>query len=228
MTARALGTVQGATHGYWEYVPPHYGSGALFPLLIFLHGSGERGSGSLADLQAILGYGIPKLIHASSWPENRTFVVLSPQHTGDGCMSEADVPSFLGFAIGHYDIDPRSVYVTGLSCGGIATWDYIGAHLGEKVAAVVPICGDGRPAFQKAGCALGQVPIWAFHGGADPVVSPAGSTEPIASLMACTSPAPIDARITVYPGVDHDSWSRTYDLSAGNDIYAWLLSHRKP
>jgi predicted peptidase len=197
-------------------------------LIVFLHGSGERGSGSLSDLQAVLNYGIPKLLHLDEWPESRTFVVLSPQHTGDGCMTEGDVAGFLSFALGHYQVDQQRVYVTGLSCGAIGTWDYLGAHLGERVAAVVPISGDGRPAFQKAGCQLGTVPIWAFCGSADPIVPPAGSIDTLASIQACTSPAPVDAKLTVYPGVGHDAWSQTYDLSSGNDIYAWMLSHQKP
>jgi predicted peptidase len=210
-------------------VPPHYGNDALYPLLVFLHGRGEAGSGSLESLQGVLGYGVPKLIRMDAWPEDRAFVVLSPQHVGDGtCTSESDVAAFLAFALSTYDVDPRRVVLTGLSCGGYAVWDYIGAHTDQTVAAVVPISGDGRPAFQVAGCALGRVPIWALHGDADPMVDPAGSIEPMANLGACTSPAPVDAKLTLYPGVGHDAWSETYDLSAGNDIYAWMLSHAKP
>jgi hypothetical protein len=71
------------------------------------------------------------------------------------------------------------------------------------------------------------VPIWALHGELDPSVPATGSIEPMAQLNACSPPA-LEAKLTVYPGVLHDSWTRTYDLSAGNDIYAWLLKHKKP
>jgi len=71
------------------------------------------------------------------------------------------------------------------------------------------------------------VPIWALHGELDPTVPVAGSIEPLTQLAACQPPA-ADAKLTIYPGVWHDSWTQTYDLSAGNDVYAWLLSHSKP
>ena len=90
------------------------------------------------------------------------------------------------------------------------------------------VCGDGRSAFNKAGCSLGKVPIWAFHGDMDKSVDVKGSTETIASLKACTDPAAVDAKVTVYPGVPHDSWTMTYNLSnPENDIYAWLMNHQK-
>jgi hypothetical protein len=87
---------------------------------------------------------------------------------------------------------------------------------------MVPIAGEGRPAWEVATCSLGEVGIWAFHGDADDVVDPAGSIETLTNLMACPQPRR-DAELTVYPGADHDSWTRTYELSAGHDIYDWLL-----
>jgi poly(3-hydroxybutyrate) depolymerase len=225
--AIAKGSVEGATHGYWEYLPPHYGNGAKFPLLVFLHGKGEWGNGSLESLQPMLYYGIPKLLTQDAWPEDRTFVVLSPQHEDRECMTEADIASFTAFALEHYDVNAKRVYLTGLSCGGIGIWNYLAVHADEVVAAVVPISGDGRPAFVAAGCDLGRVPVWAFHGGSDEIVDTLGSTETISKLQACTSPAAVEANITVYPGVGHDAWSQTYDLSSGNDMYAWLLEHHK-
>ncbi|HEY6078297.1 MAG TPA: hypothetical protein VIW29_05810, partial [Polyangiaceae bacterium] len=91
------------------------------------------------------------------------------------------------------------------------------------------ICGNGRPAFEKVGCQLGKVPIWAFHGEADNQVVKEGSIEPINALKACTDPPAVDAKLTTYPGVGHDSWTMTYDLSnPANDLYAWLLTHSKP
>ncbi len=227
-TARPSGSMPGTTAGYWEYVPPHYGNGALYPLLVFRHGIGENGSGNLQDLKKVLAHGPPKLIEADQWPEDRKFIVLSAQHPGEGCSSPQENDDFLRFALDNYDVDPKRVYITGLSCGAIGSWNYLGAHTDEIVAAAVLICGNGRPAFQKAGCKLGNVPIWAFHGDQDGSVPVAGSTEAIASLRACTDPAPVDAKLTVYPGVPHDSWTMTYNLSdPKNDIYAWLMSHSK-
>jgi hypothetical protein len=67
--------------------------------------------------------------------------------------------------------------------------------------------------------------IWAFHGDADGTVAPSGTTYPMNNLIACPSPPRRDAKMTIYPGVGHDSWTRTYDLSAGHDIYAWMLAN---
>jgi len=225
--ARPVGSVMGTTSGFWEYLPPHYGNGARYPLLVFWHGIGENGDGSLAALQKVPANGPPRLVKEDRWPEDRTFIVLSPQHPGEDCPSSREIDAFIQFALAHYDVDLKRVYLTGLSCGAIGSWNYLGDHGDEVVAAAVLVCGDGRSAFAKAGCALGRVPIWALHGELDPTVSPLGSTEPLAKLNAC-SPPPVDAKLTVYPGVTHDSWTRTFDLSAGNDVYGWLLSHVTP
>ena len=92
-----------------------------------------------------------------------------------------------------------------------------------QIAAAVPIAGDGRPALRSSGCALASVPIWAFHGDADDVVDPAGSIDTIAGLRACPAPPANELRLTVYPGVDHDSWDHAYSGSQGQDIYGWML-----
>ena len=226
-TARPVGSFKNNTAGYYEYLPPHYGNGARYPLLVFRHGSGESGNGT-TDLDKVLTHGPPKLIKANMWPEERTFVVLSVQHPAGSCPTPDEMDQFFTFALANYDIDPKRVYLTGLSCGSIGSWNYLGDHLNEDVAAAVLICGDGRPAFQKAGCDLGKVPIWAFHGEADNQVDPKGSIDTIASLKACTNPPAVDVKLTTYPGVGHDAWTMTYDLSnPANDIYAWMMTHEK-
>ena len=219
-----LGTSD-ATAGFFEYTPPGYGGGELYPLLVFYHGIGENGNGD-SELDKVLANGPPKLINQDKWAKDRPFVVLSPQHPGGGCPSPTEIHDFFTFAVSHYDINPSRVYLTGLSCGAIGSWAYLGQYLDEQIAAIVPIAGDGKGAFNQSGCALGKVPIWAFHGDADNTVNPSGTTEPVTKLQAC-DPKP-DVQMVIYPGVGHDSWSMTYDLSSGNDIYAWLLAHFKP
>ncbi len=139
------------------------------------------------------------------------------------CMTPTEVHDFLTFAVDAYEVDPSRVYLTGLSCGGFAAYEYAAAYGAEQIAAMVPIAADARSAVATAGCELGSIPIWAFHGDADDVVEPATDIDPITALMECTPPLGRDVELTVYPGVDHDSWTRTYDLSAGNDIYDWFL-----
>ncbi|MES1186553.1 MAG: PHB depolymerase family esterase [Myxococcales bacterium] len=226
-TPRPIGSKADNTAGYWEYLPPHYGNGARYPLLVFRHGIGENGNGT-SELTKVVVNGPPKLIEADQWPESRNWIVLSVQHTGDGCATSQETVDFFKFALTNYDVDPTRVYLTGLSCGAIGSWNYLGDHTDETVAAAVLICGDGRSAFTKAGCNLGKVPIWAFHGEADTTVDPKGSTETVASLQACTNPPAVDVKLTTYPGVGHDSWTMTYALSnPQNDIYTWLASHHK-
>jgi predicted peptidase len=255
LTDRPAGTTD-APLGYLEYLPPDYDDGSS-PLLVFLHGFGESGAGTVGDLQVLRFTGIPQLIASDMWPNERPFVVLAPQHAypqeeshyspcdavehggscamriqhdlghpenGSICMTPAEIHEFVSYAIANYDVDPERVYLTGLSCGATGAWEYVGEYGGSQIAAMVPIAGEGRPAWEAAMCSLGEVAIWAFHGDADDVVAPAGSIDTISNVQAC-EPPPNDAELTVYPGVDHDSWTRTYDLSAGHDIYDWLLGY---
>jgi predicted esterase len=229
-TQHPRGSVAGAELGYIEYLPPDYGDDTLSPLILFLHGSGESGEGDPSSLGLLSRAGIPQVIVGDQWPDDRPFVVLAPQHTKVAptfCFTVEEVTDFLAFALEHYRVDPARVYLTGLSCGAIAGWNYLAEHSNEVVAAAALIAGNGYAAVDTLGCDLGAVPIWAFHGADDEAVPPRGSTYPITFLDQCTDPAPVDARLTVYPDVGHDSWTMTYHLSAGNDIYSWFLSHSK-
>jgi predicted esterase len=228
--ARALGTKPGAPNGYWEYLPPGYGDGTQRPLLVFWHGSGEKGDGSAAELPRILTHGPPKLIAAGQWPADRPFIVLSPQHNLPDCFQAGDAHrDFLNYAVGAYDVDPARVYQTGLSCGAIGTEDFVARHGPSQLAAAVLISGDVTPMWDARGCGLvADLAMWTFHGSADTTVLPAGDNTDMPKFIACPQPPRKDVRYTVYPGVDHDAWTQTYDLSSGNDIYAWLLMQKRP
>lgn len=228
-TARPLGSTN-ADQGYYEYLPQGYECGdQSYPLIVFIHGLGENGNGD-SQLDDILVNGVPKLINQNKWDESRPFVVLSPQNANGGCTSSSQIQNFIDFAKTQYRINPNRVYLTGLSCGAIGSWNYLGNHTNSQIAAVVPIAGNGNPAFNNAGCALNTVPIWAFHGDNDSTVDASGTITPINNLLACNNPAPLDTGMVIYPGVGHDSWTRTYDLtdpnSEGHDIFQWFLSHR--
>ena len=231
MSIQTLGSVEGAPMGYLEYLPPGYGDGESRPLLVFLHGSGEAGDGSEAELGLVDKLGPPQLIEAGDWPDDRPFVVLAPQYgTGpanNDCAIGEDVAGFLEFAITHYEVDPARVYLSGISCGAIGSWDYIAAHGDEVVvAAAVLISGHPEWALEEAGCApLTEVPVWAFHGALDNIVPMVHVLEPIDQILACEGADAVELELTVYPNADHDAWTRTYDLTAGHDIYAWMLEH---
>jgi predicted peptidase len=229
-----MDTVEGAPLGYIEYVPPGAFDTAqplAPPLLVFLHGSGESGDGDASSLQSLYVTGLPRVLNNNGWPESQPFVILMPQFGPDPshCTDSTLIHEFLEFAIQQYAVDRERVYLTGLSCGAIGAWEYLGEHTDELVAAAVLIAGDGNYAIELAGCDLARVPIWAIHGGDDQAVDVSGSEAPIAALNECTDPPPVDARINVYPGVGHVMWQPFYDRSKSDvDIYAWMLGYTNP
>lgn len=223
-TPKPIGTTD-AAQGYYEYLPAGYETpGQEYPLLLFIHGLGENGNGD-SQLNRVLANGPPKLINNNSWHEDLPFVVLSPQRSSNGCTSSNQIRDFINYALINYDINPTRVYLTGISCGAIGAWNYLGKNTNTQIAAMVPIAGNGKSAYNNAGCDLGKTPIWAFHGDNDGTVDVTGTTTPINKILDCQSPL-ADVSMVIYPGVGHNSWRRTYDLSAGHDIYHWLLNFR--
>lgn len=210
--------------GFWEYLPPSYGEDEPAPLLVFLHGLGENGDGG-ADLERVLRHGPPRLIAEDRWPPGMPFVVLAPQHPGPRCHDPARIDALVEHAIEAYEVDPARVYLAGLSCGAIAAWRYLALYPANLVAAAVLVCGDGRAAWADAGEDFAHVPIWAFHGDEDDIVPPRGSTVPIAGLQRLRPD--VDHLLTLYAGVGHDSWTQTFDGSAGHDVYGWLLDQKR-
>ncbi len=198
---------------FWLYLPPDYQKqpGKSWPLLLFLHGAGERGS----QLQQVKRHGPPKLID-----QGRSFplVVVSPQcpRGKDWRQLAPSLLKLLDHLEKHYRIDPTRVYITGLSMGGYGTWHLV-ALAPERFAAAVPICGGGDP--RKAD-RIKQVPIWAFHGARDRVVPLKRSQEMVQAVRQAGG----EARLTVYPQAGHDSWTATYE---NEEVYRWLLQHRK-
>ena len=228
LSAKPLGSETDPPLGYLEYLPPGYGDGAPWPLLLYHHGSDESGDGRERDLQRLNRTGIPRLIARDAWPQDRPFIVLMPQHEqagGSFCTEGEEITDFLEFAQAHYDVAPERIYLTGVSCGAIGAWEYLAQHTDEVIAAAVLLAGDGREAFAEAGCALGRVPIWAFHGEADVQVDVEGSSMPIEALQVCDDPAAVDVRVTTFPSVGHAIWNPIYDLSLDLDVYRWLLGH---
>lgn len=219
-TATLQSTTLGSPVGYYAYLPEdHYLHPAdRFPLLVFLHGSGEKGNGT-TELPRVLVHGPPKLVkNGRDFP----FIVISPQlPSSQGGWPTGLVDELITKAIADYHVDTTRIYLTGLSLGGFGTWAYAVAKPG-RVAAVVPIAGAGSTG---QACTMKNVPAWAFHGDADGTVNVSGSVNMVNAINACSPPPAVAALLTLYPGVGHDSWTRTYDGSAGHDIYSWLLQY---
>lgn len=217
-----------AKNGFLEYLPKGYGDGTKWPLLVFWAGIGEDGSGSEGDLELMYRHGPPMLIDDDEWPSERPFVVLSPQHNGQlpfDRPTPVETHDFIEFALAHYDIDPSRVYLTALSSGAKGAWDYLAMYKGSQVAAAALMAGDASEPYGNVGCSLvNAVAIWDFHGTSDSEQPYDADSSGMANFQACPQPRK-EVKFTTYDGWSHqDTFKRTYDLSAGNDIYAWLLT----
>jgi len=213
--------VSGQQLGYWLYSPSSERVQDP-PLLLFLHGSGERGS----DLEGVKVHGPPALIGHRK--ELAGFVVVSPQCPENEWWQSATLAALVDEVLADQPrIDRERVYVTGLSMGGYGVWSLI-ADYPDLFAAAVPICGGGEPnrlnpdsdfepTFRIESLAgVRELPIWAFHGEGDTVVP----LEETVILVEALRELGSDVRLTTYPGVGHDSWTRTYSDS---EVYRWLL-----
>jgi dienelactone hydrolase len=144
------------------------------------------------------------------------------------CTTADEVHAFISYALTHYNVDPTRVYLTGLSCGGFGAWEYLAKYGGQQVAAAVPVAGEGRPAWARAGCGLSTVPIWGFTSTLDDVVDPQGTITTMTNIQGCPGATPSRARLTVYPELHHEAWNPAYDGQFGDDIYSWMLGFTRP
>ena len=180
-----------------------------WPLLLFLHGAGERGH----DLQRVKRHGVAKIVEEQpAFP----FLVVSPQCPPTEAWRPEPLLALLDEIEQHYDVDPERRYVTGLSMGGFGTWA-VALAAPDRFAAIAPICGGGDPA--RVG-AIRHLPVWAFHGARDPIVPLQRSVEMVMALRQCGG----NVRFTVYPEAGHDAWTATY---ANPELYTWFLAHTR-
>jgi predicted peptidase len=198
---------------YLLHLPPgHAGSARHWPLVLFLHGAGERGE----DACTLLNTGLPSRLIGDP---DFAAIVLSPQcargttwldhqHVLMELVTEAEVA---------LRADPARLHVTGLSLGGMGAW-LLGSRHPRRFASVVPICGSVPPYhdFPDAVRALRDVPVWAFHGVEDPVV-PVSHTLAMVDALERAGGRP---RLTLYADVGHRSWEPAYD---DPDLRAWFL-----
>ena len=195
---------------YLLYLPKDYASKEKWPLLLFLHGGGERGD----DLNLVKVHGPPKLIAAG---QDFPFIVVSPQCPKDHWWDPIVLVALLDDLSAKYKVDADRVYVTGLSMGGFGSWELAG-YAPERIAAIAPICGGGETHWTKR---FAKMPTWAFHGAKDAGVLPARSIEMIEAMKKNGG----DPKLTIYPEAEHNSWTQTY---ANPEFYEWLLAQKRP
>jgi predicted peptidase len=186
-----------------------------YPLILSLHGIGERGN----DLRALKKDGLPKLLDGfGSFP----FIVVSPQCavSTEWYYDRTDtlVDQLLRIVVQRYPVDTMRIYMTGYSMGGIGAWDMAIRHP-SWFAAVMPIAARREPGWNP--CPMSGIPVWAFHGALDDVVPLAKGQDVVDAFRTCAGAA----TFTVYPDAGHDSWSRTYSTP---EVFTWMLRQRRP
>jgi len=191
---------------YLLYLPNDYSeSQKEFPLVLFLHGAGERGN----DLEKVKVHGLPRLVNEG---KDFPFIVVSPQ-CPDLMLWNTDVLSSLLDEIESiYNVDKNRIYVTGLSMGGHGTWSLALAEP-NRFAAIAPVCGWADTTKANT---ISHLPIWVFHGAKDNVVPVKASEDMVSVLKKCGS----DVKLTIYPEANHDSWTETYN---NDELYKWFL-----
>jgi predicted peptidase len=214
----------GESYAYTVFVPPDYTPDSKWPVILFLHGSGERGADGFVPSEVGIGRAIRRNYRLCP------ALVVMPQCRKDQywnqpmldmalrCVRETSMA---------YNVDGERFTVTGLSLGGAGTWE-LGARMGDQLAAIAPVCGfvddPRRPPSAETvasmAARLGDVPVWCFHGEIDTNVVVDHSRAMVAELRRRDR----DVQYTEYPGAKHGIWDRVY---SDQRFWAWLLSQRR-
>jgi len=219
--ARVYTDADGNTMPYRLLMPEKYDASKKYPLVLFLHGAAERGDDNDSQLaNGVLNFATkrnrelyPCFVVAPQCPANSAWVDI-----WNDILSE---PMRMVFEIlqalqKEFSIDQRRRYITGISMGGFATWDTI-ERMPGYFAAAVPVCGGGDT---SSAYRIVHLPVWAFHGEDDQIVSVQYSRDMIASIKKAGG----NPKYTEYPGVGHASWNYAYK---DPELYEWLFSQEK-
>lgn len=215
------------TFRYQFLKPAKIEAGKSYPLVLFLHGAGERGD----DPEVLKKHFLPAMASDEFQEKFPCFVVAPQCRTGHSWTArrrggpegsdELGVMQKMALqcvddVVKEFPVDKNRLYLTGLSMGGYGSWD-LATRQSDRWAAVVPICGGGDPS--KA-AKLVDVPLWAVHGDADPAVPVEESRKMIAAIKAAGG----SPEYTEYPGVVHDSWTQAYADPKG--VISWMFEQR--
>ncbi len=228
--ARVFRDESGGALPYRWHAPTAPEPGRRYPLVLFLHGAGERGD----DNQAQLRHGVPDILKwadqhaepcfliAPQCPAEEWWAAIDRQTKEAPARAEATAPmrrvlALLEQVAREHPVDPARLYVTGLSMGGFGTW-FLLATVPERIAAAVPVCGGGNPASAPA---FSKVPVWVFHGARDEVVPVASSRNMVEALRKAGG----NPKFTEYPEAHHDSWTATY---RDPEVLRWMFQQRRP
>lgn len=228
-------SIGGVTYRYQVFVPANFDPQKKWPIVLFLHGAGERGDNGLLPTDVGLGHAI------RGSPRDLPFVVVMPQCRAntswvDPAM-QAQALAALERSIKEFKGDRERIYLTGLSMGGYGSWDLAAKYPG-KFAAYVVICGGIRgpqtfpqlhvslvddpkvtDPYAETARRIGKTPVWVFHGADDPSVP----VEESRKMARALEQAGANVRYTEYPGVGHNSWDKAY---AEPGLVDWVLQQK--
>lgn len=224
-------TTSETTIGMLQYLPKDYNSNSKkYPLVIFLHGVGERGANSTnkstleGTVQLVAKLGPPKHVKDG---HNFPFILISPQlKNNNGSWPNWYVLEVINWAKSKLRVDEKQIHITGLSLGGGAAWAMMQDYP-KLFASGAPLCAGYNSPGKAPNIAKENIPIWTFHGDADTTV-PLSKTTKMVNAVNGSKPTPSPkVKLTVYPGVKHDAWGRAYrpDHSYHKpNVYEWMMS----
>jgi len=226
-------SIGASDYRYKVFIPADRNPRTKGPIILFLHGAGERGDDN--EAQTRVGVGPALLKQPADFPA----VVVFPQCPRNRWWNEPEMEAMalniLDAAVTEFNGDSSRIYLTGLSMGGYGTWA-IARSTARKFAGMGVICGGVKPPpgvrlpagtdgdssvdpYRAIAEKVKDTPVWVFHGGADPVVPVTESRKMVEAIKAVGG----DVRYTEYEGVGHNSWDRAYAEPA---FFSWLLSNR--
>lgn len=217
---------------FLEYLPADYNANTnKYPIVVFLHGLGERCTNTtdiptlLANSVNISKHGPPKHVkNGTEFP----FILISPQLKNNyGDWPTSYVLEVLNYVKTYLRVDERRIYLTGLSLGGGGTWNTAQDNP-TLFAAIAPVCGSRNSLSKACLLAAENLPIWAFHGDVDSTVPLSRSVDMVNAVNNCSPTPSPRAIMTIYPGINHNSWDRAYqpDHTYHNpNVYEWMMSY---
>ena len=196
---------------YLLYLPKEYRNDTItrWPLLLFLHGSGESGF----DIKKVKAHGPAELADKG---KQFPFIIVSPQSEVPSGWDVEILYRLLKDIKKNYRVDEKRVYLTGLSMGGFGTWQFAMKYP-DEFAAIAPVCGGGDTSNAWK---LRNIAVWCFHGAKDDVVPPASSENMVKAAKRFNE----NVKFTLYPEANHNSWDITYN---NDSLYSWLLKQSK-
>ncbi|MCK5922620.1 MAG: prolyl oligopeptidase family serine peptidase [Methylococcales bacterium] len=182
-----------------------------WPLVVFLHGAGERGD----NIEQVKMHGPPMLVEKG---KKFPFILISPQCPKDSWWSYEPVMALIEDIENRYQVDSKRIILTGLSMGGYGTWEF-STRYPEKFAAIAPLCGGGIPYLTSR---IKNTPVWVFHGAKDGGVLISESQNMVDGLK---NDGNTKFKFTIYPEAGHNCWTETYN---NEELYKWMMEQKLP